>query len=100
MPKASGVIIICQAGKICAVRHVVVVIRSLNILIMNKELNLLIHAKTTKHSLSFTSFLLIVVMQRWILLGVILYSYGSTENNIPKSYKESYLISMRNLPTF
>ena len=54
-PKASGVIILCPPGKICVVRHVVVVIRSLNILIMNKELNLLIHAKTTKHSLSFAS---------------------------------------------
>ena len=73
---------------------------SLNIFNINKEMMFLIHTKTTKHSLSFTSFLLIVVMQRWILLGVILYSYGSTENNIPKSYKESYLISMRNLPTF
>ena len=54
-PKASGVIILCPTGKTCAIRHVVVVIRSLNILIMNKELNLLIHAKTTKHSLSFAS---------------------------------------------
>lgn len=54
-PKVSCVIILCPTGKTCAIRHVVVVIRSLNILIMNKELNLLIHAKTTKHSLSFAS---------------------------------------------
>ena len=36
-PKASGVIILCPTGKICVVRHVVVVIQSLNILIINKE---------------------------------------------------------------
>ena len=30
-------VILCQAGKTCAIRHVVVVIRSLNIFIINKE---------------------------------------------------------------